>query len=123
METFNISEIDRQESNNRARQCISEFHGHTEILKLPVTKHDIDLSSNSQAAYSTGPKPFYTGSKFLYDEIPMGDETNVTSGRNNAYKKEIEWFDTYQHAYRIAYENRSHLKQTETESNQIELRI
>lgn len=104
LEVLTKNTLNEQDLNKRTALHIAALHGHTDILKLLLAHHDIDrsiLNIWGQLAEDEAPDQF----KSLFSH-----EKNC-----------IEWFDTYQNAYRIAYENHSHLQQWMTKISFVRL--
>ncbi|CAF1179213.1 unnamed protein product, partial [Rotaria sordida] len=110
LQALTADELNEQGPNNRTALHIAALYGHAEVLELLLTHKSINQSIKNQwGCVAKDEAPAHL--KFLFDKIPTIDKTDTINEYNDCVEESIEWFDTYKHAYRIAYENHTHLKQ------------
>lgn len=100
LQILNKDELNKQDPNGRTALHVAALYGHAEVLEILLAHENIDQSIKNQwgfVAKDEAPAQL----QFLFDKI---------NECNDSIEESIEWFDTYRHAYRIAYENHTHLK-------------
>ncbi|CAF3054686.1 unnamed protein product, partial [Rotaria sp. Silwood2] len=95
--------------NNRTALHVAALYGHAEVLELLLAHENINKSIKNQWDCITKDEA-PADLKFLFDKISTIDKTDIINEYNDYVEESMEWFDTYKHAYRIAYENHTYLK-------------
>ncbi|CAF4824290.1 unnamed protein product [Rotaria sp. Silwood1] len=109
LQTLPDDELNEQDPNKRTALHVVASYGHAEILELLLAHENINQSIKTQwSCVANDEAPAYL--KFLFDKMSTIDQTDTINGYNNYIEESIEWFDTYKNAYRIAYENHTHMK-------------
>jgi len=90
LQSLTKDQLNEQDLNKR-----TALHGHVEILELLLAHDKIDRSI-----------PNIWGQ--IAEDAASDQVKLLFSNDDNCL---IEWFDTYQHAHRITYENQTHLRQ------------
>lgn len=104
LQALTKDELNKQDEHNRTALHIAALNGYKDILELLLKNQNIDRTIKNQYGY-------LAKDEAPYHLIDLFDKISIINDNDDDDEELIEWFDTYKNAYRIAYENHTHLKQ------------